>query len=318
MAGNNFPVQLHSTFFKKVSNFPVDIYNFNDGYNLTTLMQILLGNSGTGQLRNIQTAARITQEILEFSDLDQILGTLLNVSRVSSEVYSFPTNPFIDQLTSSQWQEIITKDASYRERLLGAAESYQLGPNLWGLLTLCEALTQTKFYAVESWRTPGYGRTGLNPAREIVFIPLLDSATASGFFSFNQYQKQTILNTMQNLLPMNYQVSFGSPIQTFTQVSGSYTTASGYSESYYLQPTVTTSTVNSPSNIQLGSATRYWIKNNNQNVAPNFAHLQTEETSIDLTGNIISVTSTSDTTGNLVFSVAPPSITVTSTIYGGQ
>ena len=102
MAGNTFPVNLHSTFSEKVRNFPDDIYNFNDGDNLTTLMKILLGNSGTGQLRNLQIAAKISQQYLEYSNLDYILGQILNVQRISPEIYSFATNPFIDQLTDSQ------------------------------------------------------------------------------------------------------------------------------------------------------------------------------------------------------------------------
>ena len=226
MAGNSFPVQLHPTFFQKVRNFPVDVYNFNDTDNITTLMKILLGNSGTGQLRNLQLAAKITQQTIEFSNLDNIMGQILNVRRISPEIYSFATNPFIDQLTTTQWQEIITKDGSYRERLLGAAEAFQNGCNLWCILILCEALTQIKFYAVESWRTPGYGRSSINQGEEVVLIPLIDNS----FFTWDQSKKTTILQVIQKLMPTNFKISFGSPIKTFTQTSGSYITASGYSE----------------------------------------------------------------------------------------
>jgi hypothetical protein len=278
-------------------------------------MKILLGNSGTGQLRNLQIAAKITQQVIEFSNLDTILGQILNVKRTSPEIYSFSTNPFIDQLTSTQWQEIITKDSSYRERLLGAAESFQQGCNLWGILTMCEALTQIKFYAVESWRTPGYGRTGVNKGEEIVLIPLVDNNNS---FTWDQSKVTAILQTIQNLIPSNYKISFyNTPIQTFTQASGYYTAASGYSEFFYLQPSVSSSTVNAPASVRPGASTRYWIKNNTNNIAPNFAHLQTQEVSIDLTGSIISVSGT-DTTGNPSNSVAAPSMSVTSTIYGAQ
>jgi len=315
MSGNSFPVQLHATFFQKVRNFPTEVYNFNDSDNLTTLMKILLGNSGTGQLRNLQIAAKITQQVIEFSNLDTIMGQILSVKRTSPEIYSFATNPFIDQLTSAQWQEIITKDGSYRERLIGAAEAFQNGCNLWGILTMCEALTQIKFYAVESWRTSGYGRTGINKSEEIVLVPLTDS---TNFFQWDQSKVATILSTIQKLIPTNFKISFASsPVQTFTQASGYYVAASGYSESFYLQPNVSASTVSAPAIIQPGSSTRYWVKNGTSNSAPNFAHLQTEEISIDLTGNVISVSGT-DPTGIPSNSVASPSMSVTSTIYGAQ
>ena len=334
MAGNTYSLALHSTFLEKVKNFPDDIYNFNDGDNLTTLMKILLGNSGTGQLRNLQIAASIGQQTLEYSNLDTILGTILNVKRVAPEIYSFATNPFIDQLTNTQWQEVRIKDSNYRERLLGAAEAFQTGCTLWGIKTLCEALTQVKFYVVESWRTPGYGRSttysgtdtssvtgtypaALNPANEIVLIPILDSTNNSGVFTWDQSKKQTILQTIQQLGFANFQFSFGAPLANLTQTPLTYVAASGYSEYYFLQPTVNTTMISTPSTLVPGSQTRYWLKNNTNNVAPYFSHLQTQEISIDLTGNIVSA-NVSDLSSGISASIANPSLSVTSTVYGAQ
>ena len=317
MAGNNFPVSLHSTFEQKVSNFPDSIYNFNEGDNLTTLMKILLGNSGTGQLQNLQLVARLGQQTMEFSNLDTIMGLILNVQRSSSEIYSFATNPFIDQLSNTNWQEIIQKDASYRERLLGAAEAFQTGATLWGIITLCEALTQYKFYAVESWRTPGYGRASLDPAQEVVLIPLIDGNV---WTQWDQGKAYLILDVIHQLLPCNFIVSFGTPIKSLTTVPLSYiSTASGYSEYFHLERAVSTNQVNTPVNIPAGGSTRYWMNNNGINVAPFFAHLQTQEINIDLTGNIVSV-SGSDSASSVLWSnsVATPSVQVTATMYGAQ
>jgi hypothetical protein len=320
MPGNVFPISPHSTLAKKVENFPEQIYNFNEGDNLTNLMTILLGNSGTGQLRNIQTVARLGQEIIEFSNLDNILGQIYQINRISSEIYSFATNPFIDQLLNAQWEEVQLKDALYRERLLGAAEAFQIGANLWGILTLCEAITGIKFYALESWRTPGYGRAGLNAGQEIVLIPLVDG----NVFKWDQSKAQGILSAIQKIVPNNYIISFGNPYLTMTQVPLSSVTVSGgnpvgYSEYFYLQPTVTATNIYTPANIPPGAGTRYWLTRNQQSVAPYFAHLQTEEIIIDLTGNIVNVSST-DRNGNGApsNSVAIPTVQVTSTLYGAQ
>ena len=315
MPANLLPVSLHNTFIQKVRNFPDDVYNFNDNDNLTTLMKILLGNSGTGQLNNLQMVARLGQQTLEFSNLDNILGTILEVQRTSPEIYSFATNPFIDQLTATQWQEVAEKDASYRETLLGAAEAFQMGATVWGILTLCQALTGIKFYAVETWRTPGYGRSGINTQEEIVLIPLLDN---SGIFTWNQSDAHAILSTAQIMIPTNFVISFGKPIQTFTQVPLSdVATASGYSVNFFLQPSVQTAQINPPANPKPGTYTRYWLKNNSSSTAPFFAHLLTQEKSIDQTGNITFCSST-DPSVNPSNSIANPSLSVTATMYGAQ
>lgn len=314
MAGNLFPVLPHGTLAKKVQNFPDDLYAFNEGDNLTTLMLILLGNSGTGQLNNLQTVARLGQQIIDYTNLDSILGTILTVQRTSPEIYSFATNPFIDQLLNTQWQEIRHKDASYRERLIGAAEAFQLGANAWGILTLCEALTQMKFYVVESWKTPGYGRKTINTAEEIVLIPLIDD---KGNFTWDQGKAKTILSSIQKIVPSNFVVSFGSPISTLTNIPLSNVAASGVQSYFFLQPTITASQITPPANQLPGSQTRYWIKNNNNSVAPYFSYLQTQEIVIDQTGNINQVT-VSDNSNYPSNSVANISLSVTSTMYGAQ
>jgi len=320
MAGNLFSKKLHSTFTQKVSNFPDNLYYFNDNDNLTTLMKILLGNSGTGQLQNLQIVAQLGQQHIEFSNLDEIMGLILQVKRLSSEIYSFATNPFIDQLTENNWQEIAQKDASYRERLLGAAEAFQTGSSLWGILTLCEAITQVKFYALESWRTPGYGRTGINPAQEIVLIPVSDTATASGgIFNFDQSKANALLTAIGQIVPSNFIISFGAPVKNLTAVTPTAVAATGYSEYFYLQPVVNGTQVNTPGTVQPGAATRYWVQNATITSAPYFAHLQTQESIIDLTGNVSSVTVVGNNPGgNPSDSLSLPSIQVTSTVYGAQ
>jgi hypothetical protein len=330
MPGNLFAISPHSTLATKVANFPEDVYTFDEDDNLTTLMTILLGNSGTGQLRNIQTVARLGQEIIEFDNLDNILGQIFNMRRLSSEIYSFATNPFIDQLEQTQWQEIVRKDANYRERLLGAAEAYQNGATLWAILTLCEASTGMQFYVAEGWRTSEYGRSGVNHGQEIVLIPLSDGS----FFTWDQSKAQAILQVIQNIIPSNFIVSFGPVQNTMTQVPLTPATVSGYdinnvasstlepagySEYFYLQPLVTAQNIVTPSVIPIGASTRYWLVNGMQVVAPYFAHLQTQEALIDVTGNIASVSCTDlNGTNAPSESVAQPTLQVTATLYGAQ
>ena len=97
-------------------------------------------------------------------------------------------------------------------------------------------------------------------------------------------------------------------------LSGSNVPAS--SEYFHLQTTVNASQINTPAVVQPGASTRYWIQNNTTNTAPYFAHLQTQELIIDMTGNINIVNSNGG--GTPSNSVGLPTVQVTSTIYGGQ
>lgn len=319
MAGNLIPTDPHSTFIEKVRNFPDNIYSFDDSNNITTLMKILLGNSGTGQLRNIQTIARISQEHIEFSNLDSILGQILDIARISPEIYSFSTNPFIDQLTSDQWDEVSAKDGKYRERLLGAAEAFQTGATVWSVMTMCQAMTGIKFYVTESWRTPGLGRSGVDSNREIVLIPLVD--TAGTVFKWDQSKARAILNAATKIIGTNLVISFGTPLSNMQNVAISSVSSSDNSEYFLMQPTVIASNLVTPVNTQNGSDSRYWLTPGKASSAPFFAHLQTQEIAIDMTGNITNVYTTdsgSDSHAVPYGAIASPSLQVTSTVYGAQ
>lgn len=315
MSGNLVPADPHPTFVHKVSNFPDNLYSFDENNNITTLMKILLGNSGTGQLRNIQTVARLSQEHIEFSNLDSILGQILGIARISPEIYSFSTNPFIDQLTSDQWDEVDSKDSKYRERLLGAAEAFQTGATVWSVMTMCQAMTGMKFYVTESWRTPGLGRTGMDASREVVLLPIVD--TAGQVFTWDQGKARAILDAATKIIGANLTISFGAPLQNMQNVTVNTASGTDTSEYFFMQPTVTSNSLITPANIQNGSHTRYWLTPGKASLAPFFAHLRSQEVSIDVTGNIVNVSS-SDPTGVPYSAVASPSLQVTSTVYGAQ
>jgi len=154
MAGAVYPLSLNQTLAWKVRNFPDDIYNFNPLDKLRVLMSVLLDNAGVGQLDIVQTVSRINQENLEFSDIDTILGNLLGISRLPSELYATTTNPFTDQLLMSQWFDVISKDSNYRQRLDDSASARLLGATPVGLKKIAESVSHTPVKMVESWNAP--------------------------------------------------------------------------------------------------------------------------------------------------------------------
>ena len=102
-------------------------------------MGVLLGNSGVGQLSTSQVAARLTQQYLHFSDLENSLGELLNAPRLVTEFYNSPVNPFTDQLTPAQWTDVFIKDSNYRERIIALMTALLKGGTVQGIQATAEA-----------------------------------------------------------------------------------------------------------------------------------------------------------------------------------
>lgn len=325
-----YPLNLPQTLPWKVRNFPDDVYNFNPTDNLTQLMSILLGAAGTGQLDQIYTAARINQENLEFSDLDNILGVLLNTRRLVTEMYSTTNNPFTDQLSIDNWEDVISKDSAYRERLNGVSSSLLQGATPLGLRNIANATNSLENNLIEVWNvtTSGITISGTNyktrgfGVNETVIVPLVPSD-----LSFNNDLQRDTLQNLYNLKPAGNIVTIASGINPYNNLS--YTVTSGNSEFFYLNRQVIANGVNTPSSVSNTSNTtvssRYFLKNNVSVEAPHFAHLLAEESTTDVTLNISNVTviplSTLSSTGELpgystTLPLGNPILSITATVYG--
>ena len=327
-----YPLSLPQTLPWKVRNFPDDVYNFNPTDYLTKLMSIALGPAGTGQLDLIYTSARINQENLEFSDLDNILGVLLNTRRLVSEMYSTVNNPFTDQLSIDNWEDVISKDSAYRERLVGVSSAYLQGATPLGLKNIANATNSFENKIVEVWNVTTSGVTisgttyktrgfGVN---ETVLIPLVPSD-----LTFTNDLQRDTLQSRYNLKPAGNIVTVASGINPYNNLS--YTVISGNSEFFYLNRQVLANGISSPASTSNTSNTavssRYFLKNNVNVQAPHFAHLLTEESTTDVTLNIsnVSITplSSVSSTGelpsyNTTLPIGNPSLSVTSTVYGNS
>ena len=323
-----YPLSLPQTLLWKVRNFPDDVYNFNPTDNLTQLMSIALGPAGTNQ---IYTAARINQENLEFSDLDNILGVLLNTRRLVTEMYSSTSNPFTDQLSVDNWEDVISKDSAYRERLNGVASSLLQGATPLGLRSIASATNSLENNLIEVWNVTTSGTTvsGTNfqtrgfGVNETLIVPLVPSD-----LTFTNDLQRDTLQSLYNLKPAGNIVTITSGINPYNNLS--YTVTSGNSEFFYLNRQVIANGVNTPSAVANTSNTtvssRYFLKNNVSVQAPHFAHLLAEESITDVTLNIATVAvvplSTLSSTGELpgystTLPIGSPTLTVTATVYGG-
>lgn len=321
MAGNSYSLGLAQTLLWKVRNFPESSYSFNPGDNLTTLMSTLLGQTGTGQLDIIQVAARLSQQYLQFSDLETTLGELLSSPRTKNELYSTTLNPFTDQLTPSEWKDVLAKDSIYRERLVGIAAALLRGATNLGLQMLSESNSSSKFVVVENWTTAsgvvaasGYGRNlGVS---EVILM-----ANTPSDLQFTTEDKQTVTQNANHLQPLGTNITvYSGTLNTFTNVA--YTSVSGSSEFFTLKRSVLATNVNIPTSVintnDPGMNSRYWLINNQAVTAPYFAFTETQEQIIDTTSSIttVQVTDNNGNSYNSLNMLGLPGVQINATLFG--
>lgn len=318
MPANSSPYNLHQTLIWKVRNFSDNVYNFNEGDKLTTLMRVLLSDSGVGFLSDLQTSSQLTQNYPIFSDLEQILGTLLNSARTSQELYNFSLDPFTDQLSQEQWRQVLDKDSSYRERLLSTSFALLKGATSMGLQSLAEGTSGVKFQVIENWTTasgnlPAGWSRGLGGA-EVVLVPLVPSGVL-----YNADTRYAVSNTVQQLVPVNIAVTVvSSTVNSFSNVK--FTTVSTNSEFFYFDREVTANNIELPAtvaNTQDPSITsRYWLSNNVPTDAPLFAYTLTQEQIVDQTANLNNAQDVVNTTWT-TDPIGAPTVQMSSLPLGG-
>jgi hypothetical protein len=344
MSSNIYPLNVTQGLSWRTRNFPEDVYDFAPSDFITELMDILVGNAGTGQLFMAQTAARLNQENMEFFDLDNIIGALLQTPRYPSEIYSTNHNPFIDQITISGWTDVLYKDSSYRERLIGVAAALTRGATPFGIQMVSDAVSGLKSRVIEVWNeqtvtvsgvttisgtsiaTRGFGQN------EVVIRPrtLPD-------ISYTTTTRNAILDSARNLKTTGSVVSVASGVVGYTQApyvasgntyvtNGTYSVLSGTGQFFFFDREVLGNGLNPPSYVNSNSdATikgRYWLKNNAPTSAPQFAHLTTQESVINVTQNITTVNVTPLSTAgqpptySTTTMLTTPVLDITSTVYG--
>jgi hypothetical protein len=138
-------------------SFSPTVYRNEEGSNLYNFMDALIGDGGVGTLKKQLLLARLSQSLdtTYFSDLDDIFGTMTQLTRFASESYSY--NPSTDILTSDQWDEIQIKDSWYRARIKMFFKAIALGGSPDGLRLLVKSAISADCDIYEMWKfTDGY------------------------------------------------------------------------------------------------------------------------------------------------------------------
>lgn len=135
----------------RLAHFDPALYDMRPGSHLVRLMKALLGDAGVGQLRKSLTTQRISSILSgsHFFDLDGFWGALLNVGRRSSELLVF--DPTRSVATPEQWDDVLARDARYRERIIGLSQSLPMIGTVAGLKMAAEAVAGAPCEIYEVW-----------------------------------------------------------------------------------------------------------------------------------------------------------------------
>ncbi|MFD8654190.1 DUF7297 family protein [Streptomyces mirabilis] len=138
---------------EQLRHFPEDVYDLRPTSHLVRLMQVLLGESGVGQLRKRLLLAQLqtlSSSGARFFDLDRFYGALFGATRADAEQLSI--NPMeTATATAAEWESIEAADASFRDRMTALAQSIAMGGTVPGLTAAAEAITGVECDVFESW-----------------------------------------------------------------------------------------------------------------------------------------------------------------------
>jgi hypothetical protein len=139
----------------RMAHFDPTLYDMRDESHLVRFVRVLLGDAGAGQLRKRYMMARLQTTLngTHFYDLDGFYGSILSVQRKVSE--QLPINPMSGTATPDEWDDILARDAKYRERIYALAKALPMGATVPGLQQAAEALTGVECDVYETWKMLG-------------------------------------------------------------------------------------------------------------------------------------------------------------------
>lgn len=138
----------------RLSHMDPDIYDLSASSHLMKLLKVLMGGAGAGALRKMSTQARMANSFqgMHFLDLDHFYGALFGIQRTNAELQvdtSF--NPYTDATDGASWDDIHSRDASYRDRLQKFAKAIYYGGSYAGLRAMVSAIISADCEIYESW-----------------------------------------------------------------------------------------------------------------------------------------------------------------------
>lgn len=135
----------------RLRHFSEEIYDTRAESHLSRFVKVLIGDAGAGQVRKRLTFARLraTLQGSHFFDLDKFYGPLFGIRRTAEELLAL--DPHEGLATADQWQNEMSKDASFRSRIEQLARALVYGPTPTGMELIAEAILAVDCDVFESF-----------------------------------------------------------------------------------------------------------------------------------------------------------------------
>lgn len=134
-----------------LAHFPDSVYDKRPESHLSRLLKVLLGQSGTGQLRKRYAYAHLSQFIstIRYHDLDRFFSGIFGLKRFIRERIDIDAHR--DSATDDEWEAINAADASYRSRLEAFTASLSMAGTPSGLAMAASALLGSEVRIYETY-----------------------------------------------------------------------------------------------------------------------------------------------------------------------
>lgn len=134
-----------------LAHFYDEVYDLDAESHLVRLLKVILGDTGTGQLRKRYTYAHLSHFLLtaHYNDLDQLYAEVLGLKRLIRE--RLMLDPYLDAATAEEWEAINTADASYRARVEAFSHALTMAGTPSGMVLAATAVLGEDCRVYESY-----------------------------------------------------------------------------------------------------------------------------------------------------------------------
>lgn len=134
-----------------LAHLPEEVYDKRPESHLSRLLHILLGDTGTGQLRKRYTYSHLSTFLLttHYYALDQMYAEVFGVRRFLREQLGIDV--YYGSATDEEWEAINAADASYRARIEAFSRSLLMAGTPSGMVMAASALLGDECRVYESY-----------------------------------------------------------------------------------------------------------------------------------------------------------------------
>lgn len=157
------PYLVPRSLLQKAAHFSESYWKLDSDSIVFKILDALCRDAGAGNNKKALFVSRLQSSLdsTYFQDLDSFYFGVLGFPRHLSESYTY--DPYHNALTSTQWIEVIVKDAKYRARCLDLMSALDHGGSPFGMRQACKAVLGVDCDVFELWKyidSPFY-RSGL-------------------------------------------------------------------------------------------------------------------------------------------------------------